>query len=153
MLLEHGDPAPCSRRCGPGLLIGGACVLIYRTIALLAGEARTVLKRWVVALTVLEMFVDVVTVVAAARWWRTRAPGHTRVPLRVGAVATCLHAVRVLVFVLGRTGPWVDFDVRPEHRADHRRRWNWAQVVFAGVMSTLGIIGAVAVWHVRHRAS
>ena len=150
---ERGDAPARSRPCGPGLLIVGACVLLYRTVALLAGEARTVLKRWVVALTVMEMVVDVVTVVAAARWWRTRAADHARLPLRVGAVATCLHAARVLVFVLGRTGPWVDFDVRPEHRADHRRRWSWAQVVFAGVMSTLGIIGAVTVWRVRRRSS
>ncbi|MFW2335700.1 hypothetical protein [Ilumatobacter sp.] len=153
ILLEQRDRPVRSCRCGPGLLIVGACVLLYRTVALLAGEARTVLKRWVVALTVIEMIVDVVAVVAAARWWRTRALDHARLPLRLGAVAAVVHAVRVLVFVLGRTGPWVDVDVRPEHRADHNQRWSWAQVVFAGVMSTLGIVGVVAVWRVRRRSS
>lgn len=153
MLIEQRDPPARSRRCGPGLLIAGACVLLYRTVALLAGEARAVLKRWVVALTVIEMIVDVVTVIAAARWWRTRAPAHSRLPMRAGAVATVVHAGRVLVFVLGRTGPLADFDVRPERRADHRERWSWAQVVVAGVLSTLGLIGVVAIWRVRRRSS
>lgn len=65
--------------------------------------------------------------------------------------ATFLHAGRVLVFVLGRTGPWVDFDVRPEKRADHRERWTWGQVVFAGVMSVFGVVGALAIWRARRR--
>ncbi len=108
-----------------------------------------VLKRWVVALTVMEMIVDVVSVAAAARWWKSHAPHHARLPLRVGALATLLHAVRVLIFVLGRTGPWVDFDVRPEHRASHGTRWTWGGVVFAGVMAVLGVIGVGVVWRWR----
>jgi len=136
----------------PGLLIAGAGVLLARTIALLAGGARAVLKSWVVALTVIEMIVDIVTVLGAARWWRSRIPRHARLPLRVAAAATLLHAVRVLVFVLGRTGPWIDFDVRPEHRADHRERWRWAEVAFAGVMSAFGVVGVVVVWRARRRS-
>ncbi len=146
------SPAPVgSSRVGPGLLFAGAGVLLYRTIALLAGGARAVLKGWVLALNVLEMLVDIATMAAAIRWWRSRAPRDAQLPLRIGAVATLLHAVRVLVFVLGRTGPWVDFDVRPEQRADHDERWTWTEVVFAGVMSILGVVGAVIVWCVRRR--
>lgn len=70
---------------GPSLLIAGAGVLLYRTIALLAGGARAVLKSWVVALTFIEMIVDIVTVLGAARWWRSRTPRHARLPLRVAA--------------------------------------------------------------------
>lgn len=137
---------------GAGLLIAGAGVLLYRTVALLAGGARAVLKCWVVALTVIEMIVDIVTVLCAARWWRSRDPRHARLPLRVAAAATLLHASRVLVFILGRTGPWIDFDVRPEHRADHRERWRWAEVVFAGVMSAFGVLGVAVIWRVRRRS-
>lgn len=145
-----GVVAP-SRSSGvvPALLGGGAGILLYRTIALLAGGARSVLKGWVVMLTVIEMMVDIVTIIGAARWWLSRSPRHAHLPLRAGATATLLHTARVLVFVLGRTGPWVDFDVRPEHRADHRERWTWPGVVFAGVMSVLGVVGVVVSWRAR----
>jgi hypothetical protein len=136
---------------GPGLLFAGAGILLYRTIALLAGGARKVLKPWVVVLTFIEMLADIVTLGAAARWWRSRAARDEPLPLRAGAVATLLHAGRVLVFVLGRTGPWIDFDVRPEQRADHDERWTWPGVVFAGVMSVLGVVGVVIIWCVRRR--
>jgi hypothetical protein len=130
------------------LLLGGAGILLYRTVALLA-RARAVLRGWVVGLTIVEMALDLVTMGAAARWLVTRAPRHGRPGMRFGAAATSLHAVRVLVFVLGRTGPWTDFDVRPEHRADHRGRWTWGGVIFAGAMSALGVLGVGVVWRVR----
>ncbi len=146
-----GTPAEASG-VGPGLLLGGAAVLVYRTVALLSG-ARTVLKGWVVGLTIVEMSVDVATIVGSARWWATRAPRDGRLALRFGAAATLLHAVRVLVFVLGRVGPWRDFDVRPERRADHRDRWTWGGVIFAGTMAALGVLGVGIVWRIRRSAA
>ncbi|MDH3683192.1 MAG: hypothetical protein OEV40_24980 [Acidimicrobiia bacterium] len=134
------------------LLFGGAGILLYRTVALLAGSGRVVLKPWVVALTFIEMALDCVTMAGSARWWLTRCAGHARLPLRAGVAATLLHAARVSVFVLGRTGPWRDFDVRPEHRADHDERWTWSQVVLASVLSVLGVIGVVVVWWFRRRS-
>lgn len=110
------------------------------------------LKRWVMTLTVAEMMIDLATGAAAARWWRSRAPRHGRLALTAGAIATVLHAGRVLVFVVGRTGPWVDFDVRPEHRDGHGERWSWNGVVFAAAMSVLGVIGVVVVWRARRRS-
>ncbi len=139
-------------RVGSALLFGGAAILVYRTVALLRG-ARSVLKRWVVALTVAEMAVDLATMRAAARWWVTGDPHSSRGAMRFGAAATLLHAMRVSVFVLGRTGPWKDFDVRAEHRADHGQRWTWGGVIFAGVMSTLGVLGAGIIWQVRRSAA
>ena len=138
-----------SSRLSPGLLIFGAGILLFRTIALLAAGARTLLKRWVVGLTLAEMLIDVVTIAKSARWWWTRDPCHVRLAMRAGAAATVLHAVRVAVFVLGRTGPWKDFDVRPDKRADHNERWTWAQVVFASVLSVLGVIGVLVIWLAR----
>ena len=132
--------------------MGGAGILLYRTIALLEGGARRVLQWWVVGLTILEMLLDTMTLVAAARWWRSGRERDAPLPLRFGAAATLLHAARVGVFVAGRTGPWVDFDVKPERRADHRDRWTWPQVVFAGVMSVLGVAGTLLVWRVRRRS-
>ena len=136
-------------RWAPGLLSAGAGILLYRTIALIAGGARRVLERWVVWLTFLEMAIDVVTSGSAARWWQSRNPDHAHVALVAGACAALVHAVRVAVFVVGRTGPWIDFDVREDARADHGERWTWPQVVFAGTLSTFGVIGVVVIWMVR----
>jgi hypothetical protein len=141
-------PPPTSRRRHAALLAAGAGFLLYRTIALLRG-ARTILRPWVIALTCVEMVLDAATVAGALRWRRSRSPHHAHLPLRTGAAATLLHAVRVLVFVLGRTGPRVDIDVRPEARADHDRRWTWTQVVVAGVLSVVGVIGTGLIWRWR----
>jgi len=138
-----------SNRLGASLLVVGAGILLYRTIALLVAGAGQVLKRWVVGLTLAEMLVDVITIVKSACWWLTRHPRHARAAMRAGAVATALHAVRVAVFVLGRTGPWKDFDVRPDKRADHDERWTWAQVVLAGVLSVMGLGGVVVIRRTR----
>ena len=71
--------------------------------------------------------------------------------MRLGAGGVILHAVRVLIFVLGRVGPWIDFDVRLEHRALHHTRWEIGWVYFAAIMSVLGIIGVVVIWRIRRR--
>jgi len=137
----------------PTLLLGGAGILLGRTIALLAGGARRVLRPWVVALTWIEMAIDALTMAGALRWLRSGDPRHARLPMRAGAAATLLHAGRVAVFVLGRTGPWRDFDVRTEARADHGERWTWGQVVFAGTLSVSGIVGVVLIWRRRRQAA
>jgi hypothetical protein len=67
--------------------LGGAAILVYRTVALLS-RARTVLKGWVVGLTIVEMSVDVATIVGSARWWTTRAPRDGRLALRFGAATS-----------------------------------------------------------------
>jgi hypothetical protein len=141
-------PATSHQRRHAALLAGGAAILLHRTIALVRG-ARRVLKPWVVALTYLEMAVDLLTIGGAVRWWRSGSADDARFPLRVGMAATLLHAVRVLVFVLGRVGPWVDLDVRPEARAGHGERWTWGEVVFAGTMSVLGVVGVGVIWRRR----
>jgi hypothetical protein len=138
-----------ARRQAPVLLFGGAGVLLGRTIALLGGGAARVLRPWVVALTWIEMAVDAVTMAGALRWFRSGDPAHARLPMRAGATAALLHAARVAVFILGRTRPCRDFDVRPEKRADHDERWTWGQVVFAGVMSIAGVVGVAVVWRSR----
>lgn len=142
-----------SSRLGPGLLVVGAGILLYRTIALLVAGAGRVLKRWIVGLTFAEMLVDAITIARSARWWLTQDPRHARTALRVGAAATVLHAVRVAVFVLGRIGPWKDFDVRPDKRADHDERWNWPQVGFAGALAVMGLVGVFVTFRNRGRAA
>ena len=56
------------------------------------------------------------------------------------AAVIIVHAVRVLIYVMGRVGPWINFDVRPEFRALHHTRWSWESVYFAGFMSALSVV-------------
>jgi len=133
------------------LLALGACILLARTVVMLAQGALMVLVPWVSSLLLAESLLDVTTLLGSVRWWVREEATRERFALRAGAAATLLHAVRVLIFVLGRTGPWVDFDVRPEQRALHAGRWNWGQLYFAAVLSVLGVIGVVMIWRWRRR--
>lgn len=131
------------------LIILGAGILLYRTISMLAGGAINVLVWWVSLLLLAEMIIDASCIVSAIPWWIRNAKEKERLPLRLGAAAALLHAFRVLIFILGRTGPWLNFDVRPEQRAMHADRWTWGGVYFAGILSVLGILGVLIIWRIR----
>ncbi|MFC1502444.1 hypothetical protein ACFL6A_03430 [bacterium] len=107
---------------------------------------------WVSVLLVAEFLVDLSCFISCINWWIKNDESKASVPLRFGAAAAILHAVRVLIFVLGRTGPWINFDVKPIHRAYYAARWTWAQVYFASIMSILGVIGVIIIWRLRRRA-
>ena len=136
------------QRLYAALLVLGACVLLGRAAAMMAQGLLMVLVPWVSVLLVLELALDLVWLVGSIRWWLTREEEHGRMARRSAAAAILLHGARVLVFVLGRTGPWIDFDVRPEHRALHPGSASWFGVYFAAVMAALGVLGVVLVW--RH---
>ncbi len=140
------------QRLYASLLILGACILLFRTILMTAQGQLSILVAWVSALLFMEMVVDAACLSSAIRWWVKNDQNYDRLPLRLGAAAALLHAFRVLVFVLGRTGPWVDFDVRPAERALHSARWSWAGVYFAAIMSGLGVLGVLIIWMLRRRA-
>ena len=58
-----------------------------------------------------------------------------------------LHAIRVLIYVLGRTGPWENLDVKPEQQDTYTFEWFW--VDFAAVLAILGVLGVVVIWRLR----
>jgi hypothetical protein len=107
---------------------------------------------WVAALLLAESVLDVTIVAGAVRWWATQANEHASFPLRTTAAAVFLHAVRVLIYALGRLGPWMDFDIKPEYRAIYSSRSNLGWVYFASIMSVLGILGVIIVWRNRRRS-
>lgn len=133
------------------LLILGAGILLFRTVSMLSQGAVHVLVAWVFALLILEMIIDAACIVSSAAWWKTKNTRHAKIPLKLGAAAAIMHAFRVLLFLLGRTGPWTDFDVRPEQRIMHGERWSWGEVYFASIMSVLGVIGVIVIWQIRRR--
>lgn len=134
------------------LVAAGALILLARTVVMLLGGALEVLVAWVGALLLAEFALDLAWFAAAVRWLWSRAALDARLALKAAGAAILLHAVRVMIFVLGRTGPWIDFDVRPEERAFHAARWSWEGVYFAATMALLGVIGVALVWRLRRRA-
>jgi hypothetical protein len=118
---------------------------------LLSQGALEVYVLWVSVLLIAEMLLDAACLLSSIRWWITNDKNKDRIPLRLCAAVVILHAVRVLIFVLGRTGPWIDFDVRPVHRALHATRWSWAGVYFAAIMSFLSVIAVLIIWTFRRR--
>ena len=140
------------QRLYASLLILGACILLYRTITMISQGSLGVLVLWVSALLIAELALDAGCLFTSIKWWIANRENKASLPLRFGAAAATLHAVRVLIFVTGRVGPWTNFDVRPEHRALHATRWSWGWVYFAAIMSVLGVIGVVIIWQLRRRA-
>jgi hypothetical protein len=139
------------QRIYASLLALGACVLLYRIIAMVSGGSLGIQVLWVSVFLIAEMLVDAGCLLASIRWWVANDSEKSHLALKLGASATILHAFRVLIFVLGRTGPWVNFDIRPKHRAIHYTRWSWSGVYFATIMSVLGIIGVLIIWRLRRR--
>jgi len=133
------------------LLVLGSGILLFRTIHMLANDAYDYLVLWVFILLIAELLIDATCLISSVWWWITNNPYDDSFPLRFGAAAAILHAIRVLIYVLGRTGPWINFDVRPEHQALHHLRWTWFWVYFAAILSILGVIGVIVIWRLRKK--
>jgi len=133
------------------LLILGASILLFRTLRLLFFEqGLEILVLWVIILTILESIIDSCCIIGSLRWLISNDALKATFPLRLGAVAAILHAIRVLIYVLGRTGPWVNFDVKPIYRSSYSFDWFW--VWFAAILSVLGVIGVIVIWRLRRRS-
>ena len=128
------------------LLFIGAAFLLYRTLAMVSAGALQTLMPWVNFLLMLELIADGIAMVVCAAWAISGRPEQVRAVIRATTVVVLLHALRVLIFVLGRTGPWVDFDVKPEARAHHADSWTWGDVYFAGTMSAISVIALIVFW-------
>jgi len=134
------------------LLALGACILLYRTITMTSQGSLNILALWVSILLMAEMLIDLGCLLSCIPWWISKDRAKSKLPLRLGAAAAIFHSLRVGVFVLGRVGPWVNFDVRPEHLEAHGNTWTWTGVYFAAIMSILGIIGVIVIWILIRRA-
>jgi len=133
----------------PWALAVGAGFMFGRTIVLIGGGALATYTRWCAGLLVLESIVDLMALITVVAWGLKRGARAEAIAMRAVASVVILHAIRVLVFVLGRTGPWIDFDIRLEHRVAYADQWTWAGVVFAAVMAALSLIVLAVVWRAR----
>jgi hypothetical protein len=130
----------------------GAAFMFARTIILLSEGVLSIYVAWVSVMLFIEMLLDLGCLVFCIRWWISNDRSKAGPALRLGAAVALFHALRVLVFVLGRTGPWFNLDIRPEHIEMHYARWTWADVYFAGIMSILGVIGVIIIWLLIRRS-
>ena len=134
------------QRLYASLLALGAGFLLYRTITMFVQGALNIFVLWVFTLLIAEMLLDLSCLLASIRWWIMNDRSKSRLPLRLGTAVVFLHAIRVLIFVMGRLEPWINLDVRPEQIPMHDERWTWTGVWFAAIMSVLGIIGVIVIW-------
>ena len=127
------------------LMILGAGILLFRTIRLLTVEnGWNILSDWVIILTFIEMAIDILCIIFSADWLFRNFYSSKIISLRLGASAAILHAFRVLIYVLGRTGPWINFDVKPQYRSTHDVDMFW--VYFAATLSVMGVLGVIIIW-------
>jgi hypothetical protein len=137
--------SPHKQRIYASLLMLGASILLFRTIRMIFVEgAFQQLVGWVAALLVLEFILDLLCIVTSFRWLLANSWNWARLPLRLAAYATLLHAFRVLIYVIGRVGPCYNFDVRPEYH--HLYTFDWFWVYFAAALSAVGIVGVLIIW-------
>lgn len=133
------------------LLILGASILLFRTIRLLTVEnGWNVLANWVIVLTLIEMAIDTLCIIFSFHWLIRVSNKSKSISLRLGASAAIFHAFRVLIYVLGRTSPWINFDLKPQFRASNDVNMFW--VYFAAILSVLGILGVIIIWMLITRA-
>jgi len=133
-------------------LILGAGTLLLRGIWMIRQGALEVRVLWVSILLIAELPIDAGCFVGSLRWWITNDPSKARIALRLGAAAALLHAVRVMIFVLGRAGPWADFDIHPEYRTQPSASWDRGWLYFAAILAVAGFATVFIIWAVRRRA-
>lgn len=127
------------------LLILGAGILLFRTIRLLTVEnGWNRLAGWVIVLTFTEMAIDALCIIYSFRWQLKHSNPSRSISLRLGATAAIFHAFRVLIYVIGRVGPWYNFDLRSEFRSNRNADMFW--VYFAAILSVLGILGVIIIY-------
>ena len=129
------------------LLMIGAFILLFRTTRMMMVEnALEILVLWVIALLFIEFSFDLGCLLFSIIWLISNKSENAGLPLKLGAIATILHSIRVLIYVLGRTGPWVNFDVKPIYHQSYQFDWFW--VYFAAVLSILGVAGVIIIWQI-----
>jgi hypothetical protein len=126
-------------------MVAGSGFLFARTIVMMAQGNLVTMVIWAAGLLLIESLVDAAWLYASLRWLFT--PRKVSAALRLGAAAIVLHAIRVTVYFIGRVGPWVDFDRRPDFRTGPPDGLFW--VYFPAAMAALSVLAVIVIWRVR----
>ena len=141
------------RRLYAVALFAGGSVLMFRAVTLFSQDAPARWVPWVGFTLYVETGVIVIALVTIVVWFVDPNDRRTTAAFWATAMLVLVHAFRVAIFALGRTGPWFDFDVRPEFRANHSELWTWGEVYFASAAALLSLAITFVVWRRRSRAS
>ena len=134
------------QRLFAGLIMFGIAMLLFRTIKMISQGALDRLAVWVSALLIIEFIIDLACFLTSARWFITNDKQKSKFPLYFAAAATILHAIRVFIYAIGRVGPWINFDMKPEYLAEHEVNWSLGWLYFAVIMSVVGLIVLFEIW-------
>lgn len=143
-----GTRAGATSRAAAAFLTLGGAFLTYRAATLIGQGHAAQYVPWLEVLTYVELVLAAATTLAALGWL-IRGAAWVRPTLRLTAALVVLHAVRVAVFVLARTGPAVDFDIQSGYRPLPADAWTWAEVWIAGGLAALSLVVLVVVWRRR----
>ena len=133
------------QRLYSGLILAGVSILLFRTLRMvLVEQAFEILVEWVYTLLILEFMIDLACLLAALRWFVLSKWKYASSAMKLGAWAAILHAIRVAIYVLGRTGPWENFDVQPRYHTSYTFDWFW--IYFAAGFSILSLVGLYVTW-------
>ena len=135
------------QRLYSGLLMLGTFILMLRTLRMVLVEQEfEMLTDWVYVLLILEFMLILGCLLASSRWFVLSKWRYASTALKLGSWAVMLHALRVLIYVLGRTGPWINLDVKPVYHKSYSFDWFW--IYFAAGFAALGLIGLVIAWRI-----
>ena len=71
------------RRIYASLLALGACVLLFRTIAMISGGSLDILVLWASVLLIAELLIDAGCLLGSIRWWIGNDPGKSHLALKL----------------------------------------------------------------------
>jgi hypothetical protein len=147
------DRSSRAARALAAALMLGAPILVYRAVYLIgAGHAARYVV-WLQVLTWVELLLAVSISIVALVWLVSGARAWCGLTLRLTAAIILLHAFRVAIFVIGRIGPLIDVDLRPEERPLDPASWDWSHIWIAGglTVASLLVLAGALIWHRRMR--
>ncbi|MBT8320986.1 MAG: hypothetical protein KJO90_04885 [Eudoraea sp.] len=138
------------QRLYASLLIAATSILLIRSWHMSMEEQNfAVLVGWVYSLLILEFMLTIGCLLAASRWFVLSKWQYASTALKFGVWAVMMHAVRVFILVLGRTGKWQNFDLIPEYHAVFSIDWFW--LYFSVGFALMALIGVYVVWRLWRR--
>lgn len=121
------------------LLTLGASILVFRTIKLLYFEEGLLkLALLPIFLTYVEMISDLTCIASSLTFIIKLKLVAKKTAIISGSFSTLLHFTRVLIYFLGRTTAFTDFDLKPQFRGAVLQSEFWPY--FALILSIVGII-------------
>ena len=138
------------QRLYASLLITATSILVVRTWHMVMEEQNfAILVGWVYGLFILEFMLTMGCLLASSRWFVLSKWQYASTAMKLGVWAVMLHAVRVLILVLGRSEFGQNFDVLPAYRSTFSIDQVW--IYFSVGFTVVALTGVYIVWRLWRR--